>query len=139
MPATATCATCKLPHKPIFECVDVQRDTMKRLMYRIGETGKCSDCGAAVLWVRDLVGGKEPYDETGRIHRCADLAIAVPIPEAEAMAKLLLRVGGLSRCLAASCFAPIYWVRHANGARAPYTIAGLNHFVDCPEGGKFKR
>jgi hypothetical protein len=37
------------------------------------------------------------------------------------------------------CLAPVWWVEHNNGARTPYDASGLNHFVSCPEAGKFKK
>jgi hypothetical protein len=30
-------------------------------------------------------------------------------------------------------------VKHANGKLAPYTKAGINHFLDCPHAARFKR
>jgi hypothetical protein len=54
-----------------------------------------------------------------------------------AMAKLLDLIGNADRCR--GCQAPIYWVRHANGKPVPYTLAGLNHFIDCPVAGQFAR
>lgn len=36
------------------------------------------------------------------------------------------------------CAAPILWITHANGKRAPYTAAGLNHFADCPAAARFR-
>lgn len=35
------------------------------------------------------------------------------------------------------CEALVYWVTHKNGKRAPYTAAGLNHFIDCPAAAQF--
>lgn len=49
-----------------------------------------------------------------------------------AMKKLLEKIAvRTTRC--GSCPALLYFVRHEqNGALAPYTEAGLNHFIDCP-------
>ena len=54
-----------------------------------------------------------------------------------AMRSLLDKIGDRSAC--AACQAEIYFVRHANGKNAPYTPAGLNHFINCPMAGQFKR
>lgn len=53
------------------------------------------------------------------------------------MVELLMRVGSVDSCR--GCSRTIYWVRHANGHNAPYTEAGLNHFIDCPQRDQFKR
>jgi hypothetical protein len=49
---------------------------------------------------------------------------------------LLRNIGDLTNCT--GCGDPIYWVRHKNGKRTPYTRAGLNHFVDCVARDRFK-
>jgi hypothetical protein len=54
-----------------------------------------------------------------------------------AMRSLLEKVGQKSTC--AGCLAEIYFVRHLNGNTAPYTPAGLNHFISCPQRATFKR
>jgi hypothetical protein len=38
-----------------------------------------------------------------------------------------------------ACGAQLYMVTHVNGKKAPYTVAGLNHFIDCPEAEQFAR
>jgi hypothetical protein len=38
-----------------------------------------------------------------------------------------------------ACEATLYFVRHTNGARAPYTEDAVNHFVNCPKANDFKR
>jgi hypothetical protein len=55
---------------------------------------------------------------------------------AEAMAKMLLRIGHQDQCR--GCLVPIYWVTHLNGKKTPYTEAGLNHFIDCPQREMFR-
>jgi len=50
---------------------------------------------------------------------------------------LLHAVGDSAFCR--GCQAPIYWVKHKNGKKAPYNAEGLNHFADCPKAGDFKR
>ena len=50
---------------------------------------------------------------------------------------LLKNIGDPGQCRA--CQAEIFWVIHRNGKKAPYTAAGLNHFVDCPAAARFKQ
>ena len=57
--------------------------------------------------------------------------------QATAMKYLLEKIGKQDQCK--GCNAPIFWVRHSNGKAVPYTPAGLNHFVDCPERALFAR
>ena len=53
------------------------------------------------------------------------------------MTALLLKIGSVDKC-PEPCGKTIYWVRYpSTGAKAPYTEAGLLHFLDCE--GKFKR
>jgi hypothetical protein len=56
---------------------------------------------------------------------------------ARGIRSLMLLIGDLDTCRA--CGKSIYWVRHLNGKCAPYTEAGLNHFIDCPRAQEFKR
>lgn len=53
-----------------------------------------------------------------------------------AMLALLKKIADGKRC---SCGAFIYMVRHSLGEVAPYTAAGLNHFIDCPTRDQFKK
>lgn len=53
----------------------------------------------------------------------------------KAMRALLHQIGEPDKCR--GCEAPILWVRHLNGRKTPYTPAGLNHFVDCPQSERF--
>lgn len=55
-----------------------------------------------------------------------------------AMKKLLQKIAE-KFCLCDACRVQLYFVRHANGALAPYTEAGLNHFIDCPDRDNFTR
>lgn len=57
--------------------------------------------------------------------------------QALAMRQLLGRLANPTTCN--GCNAVVYFIRHANGANAPYTVAGLLHFVDCPERKQFAR
>ncbi len=54
-----------------------------------------------------------------------------------AMRQLLDNVGDPGACR--GCRVPIYWITHRNGKKTPYTHAGLNHFIDCPERKQFAR
>jgi uncharacterized protein with PIN domain len=38
-----------------------------------------------------------------------------------------------------ACGARLAFVRHNNGKLAPYTVDGLNHFINCPQASSFKR
>jgi hypothetical protein len=66
------------------------------------------------------------------VHACA-------LAQAGAMLWLLEHVGKKGVCDGPNCHAVIYWVTHTNGRKTPYTMAGLNHFVDCPDRDRFAR
>ena len=55
---------------------------------------------------------------------------------AQNIKRLLNQVGEPGVCR--GCGAPIWWVVHRNGKRAPYTEQGLNHFIDCTKAGQFR-
>lgn len=38
-----------------------------------------------------------------------------------------------------SCGAQLAMVRHRNGKLAPYTMSGINHFIDCAKADQFRR
>lgn len=48
---------------------------------------------------------------------------------------LLRQVGEPGHCR--GCGAPVYWVIHRNQKRVPYTMEGLNHFVNCEKREQF--
>jgi len=50
---------------------------------------------------------------------------------------LLKLVGSQGQCK--GCGLEIYWVRHNNGKKAPYTKDGLNHFADCKVADRFRK
>ncbi len=53
------------------------------------------------------------------------------------LARDLIRVAGEpGKCR--GCGAAIYWVKTANGKRAPYSTTGVSHFVDCPVSEQFR-
>ena len=58
---------------------------------------------------------------------------------AAAAEHLVEHVGEPNRCSAPECRAPIYWIVHRNGKRAPYNPDGTNHFITCPAVEKFRR
>ncbi len=61
-----------------------------------------------------------------------------PLPDPAArLEHLLHQVGEPGRCR--GCDKEILWVTHRNGRRTPYTRDGLNHFIDCPAAGRFRR
>lgn len=74
-----------------------------------------------------------PDSETPEIDQLQDCVAAQKL----AMLALLKRIADGKRC--EGCGALIYMVRHSLGQVAPYTAAGLNHFVDCPARDQFKR
>ncbi len=53
------------------------------------------------------------------------------------VAHLLKQIGEPALC--SGCGVRIWFVRHLNGKRVPYTSSGLNHFADCPEAQKFRK
>lgn len=57
--------------------------------------------------------------------------------QSQAMKKLLDLIAEQGICK--GCQARVYWVTHKNGKATPYTSAGLNHFINCPERERFKR
>lgn len=60
------------------------------------------------------------------------------IPSVEDRLKyLLIAIGKPGVCR--GCGATIMWVTHANGKQVPYTMQGLNHFIDCPKADNFRR
>lgn len=54
-----------------------------------------------------------------------------------AIGLLLRNVGDPGQCR--GCGAAIWWVTHRNWKKAPYTAAGINHFIDCPKAADFGR
>lgn len=51
--------------------------------------------------------------------------------------RLFAAIGERARC--AGCNAPIVWVLHKTGRKAPYDHDGVNHFITCPKREDFKR
>lgn len=57
--------------------------------------------------------------------------------QSSAMETLLQNIADRGTC--SGCGAALYWVRHKNGKRVPYTPAGLNHFISCPKAEQFRK
>jgi hypothetical protein len=38
-----------------------------------------------------------------------------------------------------ACGTELFFVRHRNGMRAPYTADGVNHFINCPSAEEFRK
>ena len=57
--------------------------------------------------------------------------------QSRAMRTLLGLIGDKAAC--SGCGVEIYWVRHRNGKKAPYTPSGMNHFLDCRKALEFRR
>lgn len=55
------------------------------------------------------------------------------------MVALLANVAYDPPGMCGGCGAEIYWIIHRNGRRVPYTVRGLNHFVDCPAREDFRK
>lgn len=53
------------------------------------------------------------------------------------LTNILNQVGDPGTCK--GCGAALYWVKHKNGKKVPYTESGLNHFVDCPAADRFRK
>jgi hypothetical protein len=55
-----------------------------------------------------------------------------------ALRGLLALIAGRGTCK--GCGAPIYWVKHVGKVEpVPYSSAGINHFIDCPEAKLFRK
>jgi len=63
-----------------------------------------------------------PHPQGEDLRECVDA-------QALYMKKLLQLVGEPGICR--YCGATIYWLQHRTGAKAPYTVHGLNHFINC--------
>jgi hypothetical protein len=37
------------------------------------------------------------------------------------------------------CGVTLYFIEHKSGTHAPYTKEGINHFLNCPNAGEFRR
>ena len=64
---------------------------------------------------------------------------ALAVRLSENILRLLNQVGDSGICTGPTCGARIWWVRHLNGKRVPYTHEALNHFVDCPDAQQFRK
>ena len=60
------------------------------------------------------------------------------LPTIEQRMEFLLRLIAEEIRPCRACGAELAMVRHRNGKLAPYTMRGLNHFLDCPNAKQFK-
>lgn len=65
--------------------------------------------------------------------------VAVGAPDYQKNLLALLKNCAVEARPCRACGATLYMVVHANGKKAPYTEAGVNHFIDCPQAGRFRR
>jgi hypothetical protein len=65
--------------------------------------------------------------------------IPLNLPSLEERIKRLLTLTANEIRPCKACQATIYMVIHNNGKTAPYTEDGLNHFINCPNAGQFRR
>jgi hypothetical protein len=85
---------------------------------------------ATALAIRTLMHSPEYGD--------AELVEQVRLEIEEALRALLEVIAGHGTCK--GCNAPIYWVKHVGKLEpVPYSHAGINHFIDCPQAKQFKR
>jgi len=56
---------------------------------------------------------------------------------AEHVKPLLTSVGDETTCK--GCGAKIYFIKHKNGKKAPYSVIGQSHFIDCSQAKQFKK
>ena len=77
----------------------------------------------------EALGAAQRRDQEGDIEKLKRLQNNVRL--------LLRQIGEPATCR--GCSRPIWWVKHLNGKKAPYTLEGLNHFADCPRAKQFKK
>lgn len=107
----------------------------------IGEEHKLGTVTAQVMFLPDIghyviAVMDRKYGQHGAVGG-KTLPTDAVVQQAEAMKKLLSLIASPGICK--GCAAPVWWVRHNNGANVPYTSAGLNHFVNCPEREQFRK
>ena len=61
------------------------------------------------------------------------------LPPIEQRMETLLRLVAEEIRPCRACGVELAMVRHKNGKLAPYTMGGLNHFLDCPNATQFRR
>lgn len=61
------------------------------------------------------------------------------VPTIEARMESLLRLVAEEIRPCARCKTVIAMVRHKNGKLGPYTMDGVNHFINCPNAQDFRR
>ena len=61
------------------------------------------------------------------------------VPPIAKRMEALLRLVAVEIRPCRKCNALLAMVKHSNGKIAPYTMAGINHFIDCPNASDFQR
>lgn len=61
------------------------------------------------------------------------------LPPCEERLKRILELTAEAKRPCKACGAELYFVRHHTGKVAPYTIDGLNHFINCPQAQRFHK
>ena len=61
------------------------------------------------------------------------------LPPIEQRMETLLRLVAEELRPCGACGVELAMVRHRNGKLAPYTMAGVNHFIDCEKAAQFRR
>ena len=61
------------------------------------------------------------------------------IPTIEARMESLLRLVAEEVRACRACGAQLAMVRHRNGRLGPYTMDGVNHFINCPAAEDFRK
>lgn len=106
-----SCLTCRIPHDPADECLDVCRGVIADFVRNVGEAAEK--------------------------HAANYQALASVAALKAAMFGLVTRLGKRSNCK--TCRATIYWLKHASGASCPYTAEGISHFRDCKDAALFSK
>jgi hypothetical protein len=57
-----------LPHAPLVDCLDAQKQVLIDLLFKIADHSDCKGCGAKVFWLTHKNGKKAPYTEAGLNH-----------------------------------------------------------------------
>jgi len=139
------CHICSLVHPPFTSCAEARLAALQFILSHAGREDTCRACGAKLYWTIRVDGTYRAYNELGRPHisgsTCPSPAEAERVedynpPVEQRIRSLLLAIAPASRC---QCGTPIFFVKYGTGKSAPYTIAGLVHFADCPAALRFRR
>jgi hypothetical protein len=61
------------------------------------------------------------------------------LPPLEDRLRRLLELTAEESRTCKACGTLLFFIRHRNGIRAPYTVDGLNHFLNCPQASQFRK